>query len=92
MSRAELTREKVIRSGSPLRHHSLNQKIIKDEASGVRKLSPLSKNIERALEKRFRLQTEIGYSTERGKRYIQNNQPLTPEYKFYLRRHGVEVD
>lgn len=92
MGWSERVRKKVMRSGSPLSHHSLNQRNIKAEAEGVRNLSPLSKKAKKVLEERFRLKTEIRFSVERGKKYLESDQPLTPEYKSFLKRHRVKVD
>lgn len=91
MSWTELVRKKVMRSGSPLSHHSLNQRNIKAEAEGVRNLFPLSKKIQKALETRFRVENERNFSLERGKEYLEEGRPLTPEYKSFLKRHGVKV-
>lgn len=90
--RTETLRKEIQDSGSTLAEHSLNSRFLKVIIDGERSIFPTSKKKEKSKEIDLRVPSEILFEIERGKEYHQTGLLLTPEYKRFLRRHGVNLD
>lgn len=81
-------KERIIGSTPPGGRPSLSQRELGLMVKGEGRLFSLNKKQERAKERTSRVGTEISYAIERGKRYLQEGQRLTPEYQRFLRKHS----
>lgn len=95
-------RERIIRSGSPTRWHSLNQDILKREAEGRKRTFGSNKKVARAHERRRReerfIQDFPKVQFERALGHMLNGQATDEEVIFVfnnednLERYGHKVD